>query len=124
MENWPRQFNMTKVTWTLGHSLTASLTLEIPVDSAHARIHQSTHLGLVRGLIHDFWMFDFGNRVRFLGRQNDRIFFKREKLNKKSYTHNFLGRKDTKLHFFNFADWGRRIGELMAEHGCYEGDNG
>ena len=31
VEHGPRQLNMTEVTWTLGHTLSASLALEIPI---------------------------------------------------------------------------------------------
>src|SRR5258705_5978904 len=66
MKNRPRQLNMTKMTWTLRHPFTTSLTFEVPINSAHARVHQSSHLGPVRRFVHDFRMFDFGDRIGFL----------------------------------------------------------
>ena len=42
MEDRSCQLNMTKMARTFRHALTTSLTLEIPVDSAHTGIHEST----------------------------------------------------------------------------------
>ncbi|KAF8223136.1 hypothetical protein L208DRAFT_559920 [Tricholoma matsutake] len=66
MEDRSCQLNMTKMARTLRHPFTTSLTLEIPVNGAHPRIHESAQLGLVGGFVHDFWMFNFGDGVSFL----------------------------------------------------------
>jgi hypothetical protein len=58
------------MTRTFRHALTAGLTLEIAVDGTHTRIHQSTHLRLVSSLVHDLWVLDFRNGVRFLSDAN------------------------------------------------------
>lgn len=57
---------MPKVPWTLRHPLSTRLTLEIAVYRTHVRIHEATNLGFMGGFIHDLWMFNFGDRVRFL----------------------------------------------------------
>jgi hypothetical protein len=66
MEHGPSQLYVAKVTWTLGHPFATCLTLEIPVNRAHSRIHQSTDFWFVRRLIHDLGVLDLGDRVTFL----------------------------------------------------------
>lgn len=66
MKDWSCQFNMPKMARTLRHAFPTGLTFEIAVDCAHAGIHQSAHLRLMCGFVHDFWMFDFGDRYSFL----------------------------------------------------------
>jgi len=39
VEDGPSEFDVAKVTRTLGHAFTARLALEIAVDGAHARVH-------------------------------------------------------------------------------------
>ena len=68
MKNWPCQLDVPNMTRTFRHPFTTRLTLEIPVDSAHSGVHEPTHFRFVSGLIHDFRMFDFGNRVGFLSK--------------------------------------------------------
>jgi hypothetical protein len=63
------------------------------------------------GFVHDFWMFDFGNRYSFLCHCQFSI------LKLLQNTYNFLRREDTKLHLLNFANWSRGKSELMTEHG-------
>lgn len=60
------EFDMSKVPWTLGHTLTASLALEVAVNCTHARIHQATEFWLVCGLIHDLGVFNLCDRICFL----------------------------------------------------------
>ena len=60
------QFNMSKMTWAFRHALTTSLALEIAINGAHTRIHETTNLRLVSGLVHHLGMFNFGDGVRFL----------------------------------------------------------
>ena len=66
MKDRSSQFNMPKMARTLRHAFSTRLTFEVAVDSTHAGIHQSAHLGLMCGFVHDFWMFDFGDRDSFL----------------------------------------------------------
>ena len=66
MEYWSSKLDMPEVTGTLSHPLPTRLTLEIPVDCAQPRIHQSAHLGLVCRLVHNLGMLDLSDRVRFL----------------------------------------------------------
>ena len=66
MENGPRQLDVPEMSWTLRHPLSTRLTLEIAVYRTHVRIHEATNLGFMGGFIHDLWMFNFGDRVRFL----------------------------------------------------------
>jgi hypothetical protein len=60
------QLDVTKMTRALRHSFAASLTFEVPIDGTHARVHQSSNLGPMGCLVHDFGMFDFGDGVSFL----------------------------------------------------------
>jgi len=94
MKNWPGQFYVAKMTWTLGHTLPAGLTLEISVNGTHARIHQASEFRFMTRFIHDLWMLNLGNRVGF----------------------DFLWRKDTKLDLLDFADRSRRVRELVTKH--------
>lgn len=73
MKDGSRQLNVTKMARTLRHPFTTRLTLEVPVDGAHTWIHKPPSLRLVRGLIHNFWVFDFGDGVSFLWRPSDRV---------------------------------------------------
>jgi hypothetical protein len=66
---------MTEMPWALRHRLSTRLTLEIPVNRAHTGVHQTTKFWSVASLIHDFWMFDFDDGVRFL-RKRQEIFSK------------------------------------------------
>ena len=66
MENGPRQLDMPEMSWTLRHPLSTRLTLEIAVYCAHTRVHETSELRLVGGLVHDLGMFNFGDRIRFL----------------------------------------------------------
>ena len=66
MEYRPRQLNVAKMPRTLRHTLSASLTLEVPIDRTQTRIHQPSDLGLVCGFIHHFREFDLRDRVGFL----------------------------------------------------------
>lgn len=66
MENGLCQLDMPKMSWTLRHPFSTRLTLEIAVYCTHPRIHKTTQLGLVGRFVHDLWMFNFGDRVRFL----------------------------------------------------------
>ena len=69
MEDWPRQLDMTEVSRTLRHTLSTRLALEIPIDSTQPRIHQTTSLRLMSGLIHYFRMLNLRDGVRFLEAQ-------------------------------------------------------
>lgn len=66
MKNRSCQLNMTKVPWTFRHPLSTRLTLEVTVDGAHSRIHQSAHLWLMGSLVHNLWMFYLGHGNSFL----------------------------------------------------------
>lgn len=68
MEHGPRKLNVSKVTWTLRHALSACLAFEVAVYCAHSRIHQAADLRLVRCFIHNLSKFDFCNRVCFLSK--------------------------------------------------------
>jgi len=65
VEDRARKLNMPKMTWTLRHSLSTSLTLEVPIYSTHSRIHQSTFLRPLTCLIHHFREFYLCHGVRF-----------------------------------------------------------
>ena len=114
MEDRPRELDVREVSWTLRHPLTTRLTLEISVYCTHSRVHEASQLGFVGGLVHDLGMFNFGDRIRFLPlvvrnalktRKNGRN------------THYLLWREDAELDFTHFADWCRRVRELVAKHG-------
>jgi len=94
MKHRPRQLDMAKMTRTLRHTLTTSLTLEVPVNGAQTGIHQAANLWLVGRLVHNLRMFDLCDRICF----------------------DLLWRKNTKLNFLHLADWSRGICELVAEH--------
>lgn len=111
MEDRSCQFNMTKMARTLRHAFSTCLALEVAVDSAHTGIHQSAHLRLMCSFVHDFWMFDFGDRDGFLWHCQFSV------LKLLQNTYNFLRRENTKLYFLNFANWSRGKSELMTEHG-------
>ena len=66
MEDRPGQLYMTKMTWTLRHPLSTCLALKVPVDSAKTRVHQASHLWLMRGFVHNFGMFNLSYGIRFL----------------------------------------------------------
>lgn len=104
---------MAEMTWTLRHTLSARLTLEVPINSAQPRIHQSTNFRLMSCFIHDFGMLNLRDRVCFLLHRGEPGKVKTVY----QETHDFLGREDTKLHLFHFANGSRGIGELMAQHG-------
>lgn len=95
VENWSRQLDVTKVTRALSHTLTTRLTFKIPINSTQPRIHESSILGFMSGLVHDFRMFDLRNGVRF----------------------DLFGREDTKLYLFHLTERSSRIGELVSQHG-------
>ena len=101
---------MTEVTRALRHTLSARLALEIPIDSAQPRIHQSASLRLMSCLIHHFRMLNLRDRVRFLLHRGK----PGKMLNEYTETYNFLWREDTKLHLLHFANRSRRISELVA----------
>ena len=114
MEDGPRQLDMRKMPWTLRHPLTTRLALEIAVYCTHPRVHEASQLGFVGGFIHDLGMFNFGDRVRFLPLVVRNALKARK--NSKN-THYLLWREDTELDFTHFADWCRRVRELVAKHG-------
>ena len=60
------QLNVTKMTGALRHSFTTGLTLKVPINGTHARVHQPPNLRSMSRLIHNLGMFDLGNRVGFL----------------------------------------------------------
>lgn len=99
------------MTRTLRHAFSTSLTFEVAVDCTHAGIHQSAHLRLMCGFVHDLWMFDFGDGYGFLCDCQFSV------LKLLQNTYNFLRRENTKLYLLNFADWSRGKSELMTEHG-------
>ena len=66
MKDWSCQFNMPKMARTLRHAFSTRLTFKVAVYGTHTGIHQSAHLRLMCGFVHDFWMFDFGDRDSFL----------------------------------------------------------
>jgi hypothetical protein len=71
MENRPSQLNMTEMPRALGHRLSTRLTLEVPVNRTHTGVHQTAHFWFVASLIHDFWMFDLDDGVRFLMKRQE-----------------------------------------------------
>lgn len=73
MKNRPRQLYVTKMTRALRHPLTTRLALEIPVYCSHSRVHQTTHLRLVSGLVHNLRMLDFGDGDGFLARRKKNL---------------------------------------------------
>ena len=111
----PRKLDVAKVPGTLSHSFTACLAFEVPVDGAHPRIHQTSNLWFMGGLIHNFRMFNFGNRVSFLW---IRIIVEHHHLRVKIFdrTHNLFRRKDPKLNLLHFAHGRCGIRELMSQH--------
>ena len=113
VEDGPRQLNMPKVPWTLRHPLSTRLTLEIAVYGTHSRVHKTSNLRFVGRFVHDLWMFNFGDRVRFLPLA---VRNAQEGAESKEKTHYFLWREDTKLDLADFADGCRGIRELVAEH--------
>ena len=113
MEDRSCQLNMPKMAGTLRHAFSTRLAFEVAVDSAHAGIHQSAHLRFMCGFVHDFWMFDFGDRDSFLWQCQ----FSVVKLLRNTY--NFLRRENTKLYLLNFANWSRGKSELVTEHGDF-----
>ena len=118
MEHGPCQLDMPEMPWTLRHPFSARLTLEIAIYCTHARIHETTQLGFVGGFVHDLWVFNFGDRVRFLSLAI------RNALNagkNQRKTHYLLWREDTKLDLPHFADWCRRVRELVTKHGERQG---
>ena len=68
MKHRPRQLDMTEMTRTLRHTLSARLTLEVPIDRTQTRVHQTSNLGFMGRFVHDFRMFDLCDRVGFLSR--------------------------------------------------------
>jgi len=69
MEYGTSKLDMAKMPWTLSHTFTTCLTLEVPVYGTHPRVHQATKLGFMRRFIHDFGVFNFSHGVRFLQRR-------------------------------------------------------
>jgi hypothetical protein len=111
VKHGPRQLNVAKVAGTLRHALTARLALEVAVDGAHSRIHQSAHLRLPGRLVHDLGMLDLGDRIGFLKRrqlENIRIL--------RSCTNYLFRREDAKLDLLDFAQRRRRVRELVTKH--------
>ena len=115
MEDGPRQLDMPEMPWTLRHPLSTRLTLEIAVYGTHSRVHKTSNLRFVGRFVHDLWMFNFGDRVRFLPLA---VRNAQEGAESKEKTHYFLWREDTKLDLADFADGCRGIRELVAEHGA------
>lgn len=105
------ELDVPEVSRTLRHALTAGLTFEVPVDGAHPWIHQTTHLGITRRLVHDLRVFDLGDRIRFL---NPAISI--HTVFKQVYAHYFLRREDTELDLSDTPNRRCRMGELMAKH--------
>lgn len=66
MENRSSQLNVTEMTWTLRHTFATRLALKISIYRSHPRIHQTTRLRLVRGLVQHLRKLDFCHGVRFL----------------------------------------------------------
>ena len=66
MKHGSREFDVTEVTRAFGHSLTTSLALEVPVNCAHAGVHEASHLRLSCGLVHDLRVLNLRDRVCFL----------------------------------------------------------
>jgi hypothetical protein len=106
MKNGSRKVDVTEVPRTFSHSFTTRLALEVPVNGTHSRVHETTHLRFVSGLVHDLGVFDFGYRVRFL-RGCEQLPVSLRARNSNSNTYNFLWRENTKLYFLHFADWRR-----------------
>ena len=113
VEDGPRQLNMPKVPWTLRHPLSTRLTLEIAVYCAHTRVHETSELGLVGGLVHDLGMFNFGDRIRFLPLVV-RNTLKPQKNGRDTYY--LLWREDTKLDLLDLTDRRRRVCKSVAKH--------
>ena len=115
MEHGPCQLDMPKMSWTLRHPFSTCLTLEVAVYCAHARVHETTQLWFVGCLVHNLWMFNFGDGIRFL------LLWVRNALNARKRdlkTHYLLWREDSELDLADLADGGRRVRELVAEHGA------
>ena len=104
--------------WTFRHPFSTRLALKITIYCAHPRIHETSQLGFVGGLIHDLGMFNFGDRIRFLPLvvRNALKMFKKHR-----NTYYLLWREDTKLDLPHFADWCRRVRELVTKHGERQG---
>jgi hypothetical protein len=60
------QLDMAKMTWTLRHTLPTRLTLKVPIDSAHTRIHEPPKLRFMSRLVHDLGVLDSNDGVSFL----------------------------------------------------------
>jgi len=94
MKDRARQLNVPKMPWALRHALATRLTLEIPVNCSHPRIHQTAHLRLVRGLVQNLRKLDLCNGVRF----------------------DFFWRENPKLYLLHFTERCRGMRKSVAQH--------
>ena len=115
VEDGPRQLDMPEMPWTLRHPFSTRLTLEIAVYCTHSGVHEASNLRFVGRFVHDLWMFNFGDRVRFLPLA---VRNAPEVVENNKRTYYLLWREDTKLDLADFADGCRGIRELVAKHGA------